>query len=504
MREDGSIWEAARTLWIKYCGISDEYKMLRDRWLYLYEEKSLPILPYLRKTFSSERDQTFDILDKHVKKMDAAFSEKFSFNRPEFESFAQFSRSHNPKTDLRDYKGIEHKFFDLSTYTGLLKLAFFQRTVSSEIPHVVSGLPHSPERTIGNELFYLAADKIGSRYSDCLNLPYGEWDKFITFVPPVGERYFYGAFCKPSPYLKLFHISLSEEKKYFIGGYLAMAHEFGHAPLSKIQKIDGIRGLDRPNWFKILCHVSLSTIASTLENFSDERCSLCPIYQIIRVSLYTVQKYPFSSLCEQFLADIFALRIGGPNTIHTLIDDVMGVVNPSTLDELLRIVTLWSYTRLCPNYSDRSHEISNRIKEMLVKIELERSRKNITCPTNMSLVRCLVTLGSTWATTTDDFDRRFHRRVSELIDKEILKMPILRRQSFFSRFIRVEFKISHSDEDRIKQSLLDGKPCINDDPAHILHAYYEAYKESVGPERPNYAATIQSLAFNDYRETRKM
>lgn len=93
-------------------------------------------------------------------------------------------------------------------------------------------MPHSPERTIGNELFYLAADNVARRYYECLNIPYGKWDEIITFTPPIEEEYFYGAFYRPSQYLKLFHVSMSEEAKYFVGSYLTLAHEFSHGCLA--------------------------------------------------------------------------------------------------------------------------------------------------------------------------------------------------------------------------------------------------------------------------------
>ena len=228
------LWTSARSLWVKFCGIADEYKMLRDRWLYLYSKNKLPVLPYLRAKNPDEEEQTFDLLDNHVKELETKFGE-LGFERNKMESYNDF-RQETSRTDRVDIvdklKLIEDYVYDLANFVGLLKFAFFQRTVSSEIPHVASGMPHSPERTIGNELFYLAADNVARRYYECLNIPYGKWDGFITFTPPI-EEYFYGAFYRPSPCLELFHISMSEEAKYFVGSYLALAHEFGHAVIPR-------------------------------------------------------------------------------------------------------------------------------------------------------------------------------------------------------------------------------------------------------------------------------
>ncbi len=67
--------------------------------------------------------------------------------------------------------------------------------------------------------------------------------------------------------------------------------------------------------------------------------------------------------------------------------------------------------------------------------------------------------------------------------------------------VKDDFRISKAKE--IKKSLLEGTPCLDKDPIYILHAYYEAYKESKAEKRPNYAATIHSLAFNKFKKTKE-
>ena len=256
------LWRTARTLWIKYCGISDEYKMLRDRWLYLHGENKLMVLPYLKRNNEDEEKKTFDLLDDHANELEREFG-GIGFKRREMENFRSFRNKVKGRNvdDLIVGLGlIEEHFFDLSNFVGLLKSAFFQRTVSAEIQHVISGLPHSPERTIGNELFYLAADNVAHRYCECLNISYGKWDGFITFIPPIEERHFYGGFYNPSPYLKLFHVSMSEEAKYFVGTYLTLAHEFSHAIMSVISETGSTKKLDFPKWLKIITAEICSTV----------------------------------------------------------------------------------------------------------------------------------------------------------------------------------------------------------------------------------------------------
>lgn len=83
------LWRTARTVWIKYCGVSDEYKMLRDRWLYLYDENKLTVLPYLKRTDENEEMKTFDLLNDHTKELENRFRE-IGFERAKMERFNDF------------------------------------------------------------------------------------------------------------------------------------------------------------------------------------------------------------------------------------------------------------------------------------------------------------------------------------------------------------------------------------------------------------------------------
>ncbi len=316
MESEENVWEALRALWIKYCGVADEYKMLRDRWLYLHREESLNLLPNLRNS----NDLTFDLLNKHVKRLDSIFEKKFFLQRTSIESFDKSKRKIK-KASLQDYSELKYYFFDLSAYVGLLKLAFFQRTVSSEISHVASGVPHSPERTIGNELFYLAADKVAERFYKCLNLPekYGKWDGFITFAPPITEKGFSGGFFRPSKSLKLFHISLSEEQKYFVGEYLILAHEFGHAAIFNLKERDGLT-------FDVLRSYSMNRSIENLKDNLSAECDKCPNNprrMCKKMDKVIIERDPF----EEYFADIIALKISGPHIINAILNEIIEVID---------------------------------------------------------------------------------------------------------------------------------------------------------------------------------
>ena len=111
---------------------------------------------------------------------------------------------------------IGSRLFEICHYHGILKTTFYMRTVSSEIPHVVSGIPLSPEKTMGNEAVYVAADIVARRYRECLYVPEEfSWDPYVSFLYPATCTGFYGAFCSPERHLRLYHISISEEGKNF-------------------------------------------------------------------------------------------------------------------------------------------------------------------------------------------------------------------------------------------------------------------------------------------------
>ena len=493
MDEKMSIWQAARSMWMKYCGICDEYKMLRDRWLYLYDEDSLPVLPLLKAPSGSDTKYTFDILDEHIEKLEGIFEKCFGFRRKELEDYTN-SLEKFENIDLNEYSAIKSRLFDLSQYIGILKFAFFQRTISSETSHVISGAPHSPERTMGNELFYLAADKVTERYFKCLNIPYYSWDGFVSFIPPVGSGGFYGAFGLPLKSFRIFHISMSEEQKYFVGSYMAIAHELGHilmdgydATYPEKHIIDKLR-------FLCIAHVT-----KTWKKRFDG-CEKCIYNPNKMISFIPRNRDPF----KEYFADIIALNIGGVHTANVLlnevyysVDDVYPIINdkkimikclfPPYPELFLRFGGVTSYLKRTgvKEGEDLKFRFDDLVKrsERVVKgehkkwirelgnegyeVELHGLSERNEC------IKCLESLGEGWT----DF---------------------VMSQGILEPLIREDFEIDDHEKDRIVNSLLTGTPCPDADPRHILHCYYEAYKESEGERRPSYAATIHSLAFNKY------
>ncbi len=503
-KEKIGLWEATRTLWIKFCGIADEYKMLRDRWLYLCNGGSLPTLPYLKRP-------TFAALNKLVDSLVRRF-EELGFYRNKIENFEKYDKLFSNIEDLsyysRTYNEIKKMFLDLATYVGLLKLAFFQRTVSSEISHVVSGVPHSPERTIGNELFYLAADKAARRYNDCLKTKKLRWDGVITFAPP--KEMLHGAFFRPSYYSPLFHISMSEEQKYFVGTYLALAHEFGHASVLGNRRYF-LKLVDKVVGSAITPHLaSVAELQKDLpsENlsYSAQKCEKCPFYP---TPLTREKIILYRDFFDDFLSDLIAIHIGGLNTAEMLFNKTLSYLiyemigrNGMKVPQLafskrsiVRMNGILSYLdqikfNLLRNRLDlRFKNLIKQSKEFLdafLEAEKRTFREETIVLPNVC-INCILKIGELWGENIGKLDQELRQRYG---------------RSIFTIFIKENmfFNIDKEIEDRITESLLNGTPCPQEDPRYILHGYYEAYKKSRGKKRPNYAATIHSIAFNEFHE----
>jgi hypothetical protein len=521
MNSDESLWEAIRSLWMKYCGISDEYRILKHRWHYLHDNKdSFSALPRLDKEDRIKGKSTFTLLDELVSTIDESFERRLNFKRTVVEDYTE-SLPYLQTFSLEDYSILERKIFELSNFVGLLKAAFFQRTVSKEITHVASGLPHSPERTIGNELFYIAADKVAKNYYNCFKIPYGKWDGFITFTPPITEGHFIGAFFRPTAFSKLFHMSMSEEQKYFVGAYMLIAHELGHSPMVELHKNDVDARTYTPSWMLLLFDIISTSTQAVTSRYRNSSCGTCTL----------TNRYVLKNEFEQCIADILGMMVAGPNIGHALLDTIYGA---SDVKDLIRLTTLYSYSSFSPFGVDRT--LIDRIDDLG-----DRVNDSVNCP---NFFDCVSEIGSYWANLINDFDQRFPEifedemnsrtssvndlislcPMSPILDLEIIE--IIRRSqswsnlyqicsaiasnegrvlqcnricegsssdSLFSHFIDDKFDVNNIEVegenisvDDIKNYLTERIPCTEVDPRYILHAYYECYKESDGASRPDY------------------
>lgn len=438
--------------------------MLKNKWLFLVDELQ-PVLPNLKKKTVNQKDLAFDQLDSLVERLDAWFM-NVGLHRKGSEDYKRAPELLD-RFDLDEFYRVHLEFYDLCTYVGLLKYLFFQRTVSLEIPQLEAAEPRSPERTIGNEMFYVTADKMAKKYAQCIRAPYISWDQFITFIPAIAEDFFYGAFFRPTPGLKLFHVSMSEEQKYFLGSYLTLAHEFGHA---------AIAGSSRsiiPRWLKYFHDFCFhNTIRFQKKNYSS-KCRDCEIAfpRLLRARTKRVTLPFFYDMLENFVADIIAFRIGGINTAQVLLDFAPVVA----IDEcIIRMYGLLSYLYSKKFDSKIIFPLLNKLEALLQSTRLNKPKsvKFTTC------FDCWQNIGKLWGRCVRVF---FERDVRDPLAQTILR-------EFDHRFKKV-------DKTQVEQALIEGRPVTDIDPRLILHVYYDLFSENI---RPNYSATLYSIVYNKH------
>jgi hypothetical protein len=485
---------AARNLWGRFCGISDEYRTLRERWEYLRPRTS-GALPDIS-------DPTFSALEKVVKDVRRLFRNAFCLERATGEQVIEIST----RTPLEELSEIRKKLFDFTTYVNLLKQSFYQRTVSLEIPHVASGVPHSPERSIGNEAVYVAADKICTYYANNLVLHTSKWDGIVSYLIAPTEEQFYGAFMRPTETLDLFHVSMSDEMKYFLPSYLVLGHEMAHECARSIPRYEEF--IPRSGDFPLKDH-PLSRAVFTfyigmlkyykehgggnyhLPEEKDEMCAHCLFSESQMNSGASHEK--LDRMFTETLCDIIASRVGGICTMLHFMD--YGVNNPFSFyrDEEDRLVYEFRgerITRLSGTMDHLSENgvVSARYRDLLsmsfLREEIEKERTFFARSTNdnevydraLECIDCVERVGKNFSTAIRDYNS-YHRRE--------FGSPV------FSLITRGTFEISKEKEDHLMNLIEEGEPVMGSNPAEIMHVYYLLFRQG---RVPSYPATLFSLA----------
>lgn len=464
-----NLWEITRHLWSKYVNLSEEYKMLKEKWAFL-EFTNSPALPLRAES------NIFKAIDSSVSRLNTLFG-MFNLTKDKRDRYPDFYEA-----PLNVYQNIQNEFFYLVSYVGLLKLAYFQRTVALEMAHTMTGFPQSPEKTIGSELIYVAADKVAKVYSGCIKsamkppyytTPFYQWDEFVSFVPPITSSTFYGAFCRTSPY-GLYHLSLSEEQKSMVCSLLILAHEVGHVPAFDPNTDTGMR----EEYVSMSDYVFKKTISAY--QIQEEEGRLLEWYKC-RYCRWNPFNWPdtpkfFLELFEQVFADLIGLKIGGPMTIEVFLNETYPADEAIVRSE---IIHTYMREKDLPNAIDLNHRINDvvqRKKTFLHDSEgLDPNHPEITL-----CLTCLRVLGKTFGGSIYNYEQN--------------------HKGFFSRFIKrkKEFSISVAEEEQIINSLKRGIPCSDFDVRKILHAYARAFKSMKEPhERPRYPITLYSIAFNE-------
>lgn len=475
-------WASVYPLWINYCGVCDEYFSVKSKWYFIASIKGLRALP--------DFTDTFNRLENLIEKMRQGFLPMF--DRLKLDNRNSFDE------DLVEagLNSLQKQFYSLTHYIGILKFVFFQRTVSYEIPEVVSGFPLSPERTIGNEAIYLAADKIAMRYLDCIQKdPQLKWDGAVSFVYPVQQEDFYGGISWPDNYLKHFHIIISEENKHFLGSLQILAHEISHVAHMKIKE-NGFF----PNWLEYMWR---RVLAEQLDKFSErasrleEACSACPYCKNLCDYLGdgSVNFYEF----KQNIADLLALLIGGPTTCYILVD--MFLNSSSLRYDPLRPAFLYGYClkgKLEEYRSLLKTEIANMAAGMSNYLPLSVPYCQNLDSDQFPCFDLMKDLGILGGQVFAFYENRVLEELKTELPVENITYPS-GVNSLTSALVKHRFEITTEVESRINERLKARTICTKEDPRHILHCYYLLFRKG---SPPDYVTTLYSLANNTFENAR--
>jgi hypothetical protein len=468
-------------MWIKYCGVCDEYKILKSKWNYFCCDELSSLPPF---------GSTFRRVDGLIRQVDRFFAPFYERTKPDS------TENFDPETALQRIRDLQNRFVELSNYVGILKFIFFQRTVSIEIPHNVSDVPTSPERTMGNEMLYMAADKIATRYRNCLNRdPNLEWDGAISFIYPIQHATFYGGYCRPSSFLKHFHISISEEGKHFLGSYLILAHEMAHASHHKWDGDSTPPRFRSPIWFRLIWDriftVQKPFFGERLEEL-EERCSSCEFFGNLCSHLLDADDNSF--MFSQYFADLLAFMIGGPATFYSLTDMFLNSAAKFRYDPL-RAAFLQGF------FSEINDSSTASLFER--EISWERSNWKSHVGSIRPIISCIENEADPSRLCFEFFEKiGFNAgRIFADCDKGLVNVPMIEIpasppfptgvDSITSLIVRDRFRISEEEEARIKENLTRQIACVDEDPRKILHCYYMLHRSGNTPE---YATTLSSLA----------
>lgn len=355
---------------------------------------------------------------------------------------------------------------DLSSYLGILKSILLQRTISSEIPQISTLYTHGIERTIGNEAMHAAADTVARNYISCF-ISYGEviWDGVVSFMYPVIDH-LYGAVQSARPIARLYHLSLSEEGKYFPGTYLFLAHEAAHGAISTVHE----KVCEPSGWWKLLWF-----------NFYNSTCSFP----------YLSDTQRSQEIFEECVADVLAMYVGGITTSYALSDFA-----PYSFTQLARLSFVAGYFDdsqiLRPLLSKEVRRVLDTIPKGKARDRLVRIMRKAGASTRLFQSNFVPTLQTMYP--NEYALKNFWWKELDL-GKPLIS-DLLAEPSLMARILRDKTVFKPSDDvvSRTRTSLSKGNPVEDVEPRTILHAYYHLFRDNNAP--PSYSTTLYSLCYN--------
>jgi hypothetical protein len=434
-------------------------------------------------------DETFNRIDRLIETIGEDFRPMLS--RESNDTISNFDEDRAE----RKLNVVQSKFYSLVHYLGILKFVFFQRTVSYGLRDVVSGLPLSPERTMGNEAIYLAADNLAKRYFDSVNPdPDLNWDGTVSFFYPVQEDYFFGGLSWPDKHLKQAHIVLSEENKHFLGSLLVLAHEIAHTTHVNIDDQESFY----PKWFDSAWR---KVAGAQIYNFEKKVADLANECPDCYVSLWlsTFMQPDFNAqIFREDIADLVAFLIGGPTTTLVACDLALSRARkeryfPYRLSFLLG----YSKQKNLPEFKQYEMELRSEIMKITTGWGKCLSINYPECTDCKNPEKCYQLMLNIGMFGGDTFARVEASILEDLRDdKQTHHVLNENAKSIVEGLVKEKFEISDNDERRIIDRLGKMELCTEEDPKHIIHCYYRAFRQG---HPLDFATVLCSLAYNTYR-----
>lgn len=484
------LWRKMLPMWTKFCGMVDQYYTVRDKWIFLESSAAG------KNIFLPDIEETFAKIDNLVHfAQDKFFGGLFGFNRMEHASYETFYKAVWEFPDSAKRAGFEEgsvrslfEVYDnlqkfvlvtISNHVAFLMECFNQRTVSDEIPEHIARFSHSLERTFGNELMLRAVDKVSQCYFECFNTSTGDsystlkWDRVVSLTYPAGLE-LYGAKTWWSPLTGLFHISLSEEGKYFPTAYLFIAHEMGHAYTNTATPEKQLLLLGKPWYAEAMAQMDQTDDGDILRKTEEAE-----------------------RLLTESIADVLGVEIAGPALIYALVD-----MAPN-LETLFRVAFMRGFYDTDEERTAFKDLLRTELSA-LVKYSLATQREKDS--RRVLLQRAGLALGAYFFQMQQRYLRDVMESGSEAKWKQVLQdkgLPYTddSKTSLVSLFFGQRRFVLDDRLKEIESKLRDRTPVTTADPRYILHAYYNAYRESEKKHPPSYAATLHSLAYNTYGKT---
>jgi len=504
-----------RSLWYRFCGVTDAIKSLHNRYDFLSKEYH-PFIPNFSKNNTEIQLNPFKEMNLVIIDL-KQYLMSYGFERGK--EIPEKSTVNSIEFNLNEWRIFNFKFWELIVLYEIIKSNFYKRSVSLEIPQEELGYHRGLELTTGNEGFTLGGDIITAKILSSVNL-FFKWDGLFSFEIPY-ERIYGGSF-KLFRQFNMFHISLSDELKYFAGFYFLIAHEISHAlmfnPKSDILS-EMETGPKNSYWYFIL----FRNLKDIISGFKDsKKCknidnkyfsSKCPLNKILNL--------PFSinHLFIDSLADYFATKLSGFYYLITFIDllpyiDFQNYMRISFVHKLLIEENLLDeeensiFDRKCEVFSSLfddeektkcrqciedlllnlvkgvSYFNKNFIKEFITTNFLEESQNDLSILINYfpSIDEKLL---------FDNFEKRaIGNKVFEQMHIEIkipetltsanisdVKYKEIFKPLFNYLVIEPYKKITIQEKDYILNLLRNNKPIEGKNPLVLLNIYYEFYEK---------------------------